>query len=257
MERGTLMAHIRRHPKTGKWQVRYIDPWKKERSETFDRKVDAEAFKAEVVVAVNRGDYIDPKRGSLAVGDWSESWLSGRVGVRASTPARDRSYAANHIGRPKTAGSIRQVALPRFLADELRNHLLTWSPQADQLVFSSSEGTPLRRSSFRRRFWVPAVEKAGLEPLRFHDLRHTHAALLIAQREHAKVIADRLGTLPLSSPWSSGKADGTPERPPLPRRCRPQTDPDRHQPVDVRIGDAQKPPSIRGFVWWALLGSNQ
>jgi integrase len=38
------------------------------------------------------------------------------------------------------------------------------------------------------------VDRAGLDPrLRFHDLRHTHAALLIANGQHIKVIADRLG----------------------------------------------------------------
>ena len=42
------MAHIRRHPKTGKWQVRFIDPARKEGSRTFDRKVDAETFLHEV-----------------------------------------------------------------------------------------------------------------------------------------------------------------------------------------------------------------
>jgi len=40
---------------------------------------------------------------------------------------------------------------------------------------------------------VPAVERAGLPPLRFHDLRHTCAALLIAQGAHPKAICERLG----------------------------------------------------------------
>jgi integrase len=43
------------------------------------------------------------------------------------------------------------------------------------------------------RHILPAVRTAGLEPLRFHDLRHTTVALLIAQGAHAKEIAERLG----------------------------------------------------------------
>ena len=43
------------------------------------------------------------------------------------------------------------------------------------------------------RFWHPAVETSIGRPLRYHDLRHTHAALLIAQGAHPKAIQTRLG----------------------------------------------------------------
>ncbi len=59
-------------------------------------------------------------------------------------------------------------------------------------VFTAAEGGPLRRTFYRRHF-LPAVRAARLEPLRFHDLRHPCAALLIAQGAHAKEIAERLG----------------------------------------------------------------
>ena len=49
------------------------------------------------------------------------------------------------------------------------------------------------RNNWRRRVWLPAVEASVGPPLRFHDLRHAHAALLIKQGEHPKVIQDRLG----------------------------------------------------------------
>lgn len=97
------------------------------------------------------------------------------------------------LGPPKTPGSIRQVSLPSFLAAELSDHLTRWPPTENGLVFTSKEGGPLRHTNFRRRYWMPAVKAAGLAPLRYHDLRHSHAALLIAQGEHPKLIADRLG----------------------------------------------------------------
>ncbi len=66
-------------------------------------------------------------------------------------------------------------------------------PSLEGHVFSSAEGQALRRRNFYRRHFVPAVRRARLEPLRFHDLRHTCAALLIAQGSHPKEIQERLG----------------------------------------------------------------
>jgi integrase len=97
------------------------------------------------------------------------------------------------LAPPKTAAARRQVALPRFLSEELARHLAQWPPGADGFVFSAPEGGPLRRTNFRRRTWLPAVRASVGEPFRFHDLRHTHAAMLIAQGEHPKVIQLRLG----------------------------------------------------------------
>ena len=41
--------------------------------------------------------------------------------------------------------------------------------------------------------WLPGVQASVGEPLRFHDLRHTHVALLVAAGQHIKVIQERLG----------------------------------------------------------------
>ena len=60
-------------------------------------------------------------------------------------------------------------------------------------MFTGAQGAPLRRSNFRRRVWLPAVRESVGEPLRFHDLRHFHATLLIAEGVHPKVIQHRLG----------------------------------------------------------------
>jgi integrase len=64
----------------------------------------------------------------------------------------------------------------------------------DSLVFSAPQGGPLRHKNFYRRFFKPAVAAAELPAgLRFHDLRHTCAALLIALGAHPKAIQERLG----------------------------------------------------------------
>jgi integrase len=98
------------------------------------------------------------------------------------------------FGPPKTTASRRSVSVPKFLKDMLEEQLKTRPPGDDALVFVGRDGAPLRASNFRRCHWKPAVARARLpEDLRFHDLRHTAASLLIAQGAHPKEIQSRLG----------------------------------------------------------------
>ena len=97
----------------------------------------------------------------------------------------------HHFGPPKTRAGRRGVPLPRFVADELGAHVAGLEP--DALVFPAPQGGPVRASLFRRRVWRPAVDAAGLSPLRVHDLRHSAVALWIAAGASPKEIATRAG----------------------------------------------------------------
>lgn len=81
------------------------------------------------------------------------------------------------FGPPKTRAGRRAVPLPRFVTDELGAHLGTYGRRGDDLVFLSAQGLPVRRTNWRRRYWDRAVSRAGLAPLRIHDLRHSAVAL--------------------------------------------------------------------------------
>lgn len=98
-----------------------------------------------------------------------------------------------HFGPTKTYSS-RSVVIPRFLAEMLAHHLAhNVADDPDALVFSIS-GAPLRHHTFHKRFWLPAINEAAVvKGLRIHDLRHTCAALLIAQGAHPKQIQMHLG----------------------------------------------------------------
>ena len=96
------------------------------------------------------------------------------------------------LGPPKSKASRRTVTMPAFLVEELAQHLAQYR-DPDGWVFSAPQGGLVRRTNFRRRFWLPAVRTWVGEPMRFHDLRHSHAALLIAEGVHPKVLQDRLG----------------------------------------------------------------
>ena len=83
-----------------------------------------------------------------------------------------------HTGPPKTRAGQRTVPMPKVAADALDG--LAASATPDALVFAGERGGALRGSGFRRRGWRPAVKRAGLAPLRPHDLRHSAVAFWIA-----------------------------------------------------------------------------
>jgi integrase len=94
-------------------------------------------------------------------------------------------------GPPKTRASIRTVALPNFVADELVEHAK--SLRNTELLFTAPNGGIISPNNWRGRVWNPAVEALGLDGVTFHALRHSQGALLVEQGEHPLVIARRLG----------------------------------------------------------------
>lgn len=131
--------------------------------------------------------------------------LRGVVQVRQALKQLDGADGPV-FGGTKT-GKTRTVTLPKFLRAMLTDHLAGPIPGgvgADALVFTSPEGGILRHGLFMRRVWYPTIKgdkkrkikaalPAELHGLRFHDLRHTCASLLIAQGAHPKIIQERLG----------------------------------------------------------------
>ncbi len=111
--------------------------------------------------------------------------------IRVSTSLVE-SGGEFYFEKPKSEASRRTVRVPAFLVDVLAAHLARYADDSG-LIFSAPTGGPIRRSNFRRRAWLPAVEASVGQPCTFHDLRHSHAAILIAQGEHPKVIQERLG----------------------------------------------------------------
>lgn len=103
---------------------------------------------------------------------------------------------------PKTQRSRREVHLSAFAADSLRQHrarqleqrLLVGPIWEDHdLVFANGRGRPLDANNIRERSFRRLLQRAGLRPMRFHDLRHAAASLLLAQGVNVKVIAEMLG----------------------------------------------------------------
>ena len=102
---------------------------------------------------------------------------------------------------PKTSRSRRPVALASVTIDVLKEHRrkqleerLALGPgyQDFDLAFASPAGTPTDPAGLRRK-WKRIAAAAGLPTLRFHDLRHAHATLMLVSGVHPKVVSERLG----------------------------------------------------------------
>lgn len=91
---------------------------------------------------------------------------------------------------PKS-GRERVLDLPAESVDALR----AWRSGSDgngDFVFCHSDGSPLDPDAVTQGFKRMAT-RAGLGYLRFHDLRHTHASLMLSQGVHLKIVSERLG----------------------------------------------------------------
>jgi integrase len=93
----------------------------------------------------------------------------------------------------KTSAGRRQVRLSGEALRVLREQLLARTPNEPALVFPTPNGSVWRKDNFMARVFRPAVRRADLAPLRFHDLRHTYAALMVAAAAHPKLLQAQLG----------------------------------------------------------------
>ncbi|MFE5340716.1 tyrosine-type recombinase/integrase [Isoptericola sp. NPDC056578] len=115
--------------------------------------------------------------------------LHRRIKVDRQLRAVDGS--APSFGPVKTPTSNRTIPLPQVAADALAAHQTLVAPGPSGLVFTSTTGAPLRRSSFNET-WHRATDAAGVTAT-FHELRHYYASLLIRHGESVKVVQTRLG----------------------------------------------------------------
>jgi integrase len=102
--------------------------------------------------------------------------------------------------QPKTARSRRTVLLPAFLRPHLERRRAAQAArragatdwQEHGLVIDRGDGRPLNPDTLSAG-WARHLRRRQLPPVRFHDLRHAHATLMLAQGVHPKVVSERLG----------------------------------------------------------------
>ncbi|MGG4449594.1 site-specific integrase [Brevibacillus porteri] len=142
------------------------------------------------------------RRGELLGLEWKNVDLNEfTIDVRQSlTYVKDIGYI---VKEPKTKNSKRIVSIPESLIPDLKALKLEsskdrmksaelWEDGEYFFVFSSDFGKPLYPSSVKT-WWSRFTKRHNLKYIRFHDLRHTSATLLINKGVHAKIISERLG----------------------------------------------------------------
>lgn len=91
------------------------------------------------------------------------------------------------INPPKTAGSERDILIPDFLTEELREYIShLYKPDPNARLFN-------KRPQYVRSILRDRAEKAGVKQIRVHDLRHSHASMLINLGANPVLVAERLG----------------------------------------------------------------
>lgn len=148
------------------------------------------------VVAVTTG----MRQGELLALRWRDVNLeSGRAQIRGSMQA---TKAGLKIVETKTPGSRRQVALSQAARSALTHHRARQAEERlrvgsawedNDLVFCNQVGRPIPASHLTMRSFQPLLIRAGLPRVRFHDLRHTAATLLLGAGTHAKIVSEMLG----------------------------------------------------------------
>jgi integrase len=105
----------------------------------------------------------------------------------------NRTFNMGRFFTPKTKGSARRIDLAPMVIRDLAVWKLKSGGKDDDLVFANEAGQPMNYSNMVQRYYRKALKDAGISQIRFHDLRHTYASLLLAQRENIKYIQTQLG----------------------------------------------------------------
>jgi integrase len=163
------------------------------------RLLDAAAedrLEALYVLAVHTG----MRQGEMLALRWQDVDIENAVlSVRRTLTRKGGKIA---FGEPKTKKSRRSIRLTPQAVDALRAHLerqlrdmeILGDHYQDQgLIFTTDTGAPINPSNLRQRSFTPLLKRAGLPHMRFHDLRHTCATLLLSRGVHPKFVQELLG----------------------------------------------------------------
>jgi integrase len=149
-------------------------------------------YKLAITTGLRKGELLGLKWSDL---DWDTYQLNVQRQIQR-VPEKGLTYS-----QPKTAAGRRMIILGSDTISALKDHQKRqWVErefkgekwQDHDLIFPSSIGTPLSQSNLNRDY-KQLLKEANLPDIRFHDLRHTAASLMLKQGISVKVVQERLG----------------------------------------------------------------
>ncbi len=127
------------------------------------------------------------RQGELLGLKWSDiDWEASQIRI-------ERTFNNQAWYDVKTAASKRRIDLGPGMMAELKKWKLACMPSRLNLIFPNESAQPINHTNMRHRYFKHALKKSGVRKIRFHDLRHTYASLLIEQGENIKYIQSQLG----------------------------------------------------------------
>lgn len=167
-----------------------------EQARTFLGAVQGERYEALFVLALTAG----MRQGELLGLRWEDVDIgTGTVRIQRSLQRTKEGFS---LTEPKTKHSRRQIVLTDVAREALERHRVNQTAerilkddywQKQKLVFTNTTGGPIESSHLLRHCFYPVLERAGLPKIRFHDLRHTAATLMLGQGVHPKIVSEMLG----------------------------------------------------------------
>lgn len=143
----------------------------------------SEQLKALLSLAVMSG----MRQGEILGLKWTDvDWFNCQVHVR-------RTFNHGQFQEPKSQTSRRSIDLGPTVVKTLKGWKIACPPSGLDLVFPGPSGKPIEATHLIKYEYNPALRRAGLRTIRFHDLRHTYASLLIERGEHPKYIQNQMG----------------------------------------------------------------
>ena len=177
-------------------------PFSEEEAKRFLEAIAGDRFEALYVLAVTTG----MRQGELLGLRWQDIDVEHTsLHVRLSVQEDGSKFV---LAEPKTTYSRRKIALSKLGLEALRKHRerqaeeratlgAAWN-QAVDLVFPNTIGGIMIPDNLAQRSFPKLLEKGSLPDIRFHDLRHTAATLLIARGVNIKVVSEMLGHADIS-----------------------------------------------------------
>jgi integrase len=183
-------AALAESPHVERQEMKSLNP---DQARAFQQAIKGDGEEALYLVALDSG----LRQGEVLGLRWQDVDLA--TGVVRVSRALQRVNGKLELVDVKSKTSHRAIKLGAVAAQALRDHharqsdesgRVTWLPFG--LVFTGAHGLPLDGTALTKRF-QGVLKAAGLPRLRFHDLRHSSASLLLSQHIPARVVMERLG----------------------------------------------------------------